>query len=42
MKKKIKKSDVPKNEFWETLKKCEAEVKKWPAWKRNIKLSHEY
>lgn len=26
------------DKFWETLEKCEVEVKKWPAWKRNIKL----
>lgn len=44
MKKKKVKKLTKKEEiklFWETLRKCEEEVKTWLAWKRNIKLSHE-
>ena len=33
-----KKKKIPTELFWETLRKCEEEVKTWPAWKRNIKL----
>ena len=28
-------------DFWAMLDKCEKEVKTWPAWKRNIKLSSD-